>query len=114
LAVQAVVVALYVYPRDLLAFYGLVFGVAYGGVMPLYAILLREYFPPRILGTLLGIATMASSLGMAIGPAAGGWLFDAFGNYVWMYIGSFGIGLAAVAIATTVRAPRVGLVPVPG
>ena len=107
LAVQAVVVALYLYPRDLLAFdrFGAVFGLAYGGVMPLYAILLREYFPPRILGTLLGVATMASSLGMAIGPAAGGWLFDAFHSYDWMFIWSFGIGLAAVAVATIVRAP---------
>jgi MFS family permease len=109
-------VALYLYPRDLFAFYGLgaMFGIAYGGVMPLYAILLRDYFPPRILGTLLGMATMASSLGMAIGPATGGWLFDRFGNYVWMFVGSFGIGLAAVAIATTVRAPRGLLVPVRG
>ena len=108
LIVQAVVVALLLYPRSLLAFYGLgaLFGLAYGGVMPLYAILLREYFPARILGTLLGVATMASSLGMAIGPAAGGWLFDTFGSYAWMYIGSFGVGLAAVAVATTVRAPR--------
>jgi MFS family permease len=116
LAVQAAVVVLYLYPRDLFAFYGLgaVFGLAYGGVMPLYAILLRDYFSPRILGTLLGIATMASSLGMAVGPALGGWLFDSFRNYDWMFIWSFGIGLAAVAIATTVRAPRLGLVPVPG
>ena len=42
---------------------------------------------------------MVSSLGMALGPAAGGWIFDTFGSYGWLYIGSFGIGLGAVAIA---------------
>ena len=42
---------------------------------------------------------MISSLGMALGPAVGGWIFDTTGSYGWLYIGSFGIGLGAVAIA---------------
>ena len=73
--------------------------MAYGGVMPLYAVLAREYFPMRIMGTVFGAAAMISSLGMALGPAAGGWMFDRFGGYGWLYIGSFGVGLGAVAIA---------------
>ena len=76
-----------------------VFGFAYGGVMPLYAVLAREYFGQRILGAVFGAAAMVSSLGMALGPALGGWVFDAFGRYTWMYIGSAAIGLGAVAIA---------------
>jgi MFS family permease len=36
---------------------------------------------------------------MALGPAVGGWIFDSTGSYGWLYIGSFGIGLGAVAIA---------------
>jgi MFS family permease len=47
-----------------------------------------------------------STLGMAIGPVAGGWLYDAFGSYFWLFMGSFGIGLGAVAIACTFRPPR--------
>jgi len=43
---------------------------------------------------------------MAIGPWAGGWLFDTFGSYFWMYMGSAGIGLGAVAIAFTFRPPE--------
>ena len=74
------------------------FGFAYGGVMPLYAVLAREYFGQRILGTVLGAATMVSSLGMALGPL-GGWIFDRFGGYAWLYIGSFALGMGAVAIA---------------
>ncbi len=53
-----------------------VFGLAYGGVMPLYAVLAREYFGPRIMGTVFGAAAMISSLGMALGPPLGGWVFD--------------------------------------
>jgi MFS family permease len=68
-------------------------------VMPLYAVLAREYFGQRILGAVFGAAAMVSSLGMALGPAIGGWIFDSFGEYTWMYVGSAAIGLGAVAIA---------------
>ena len=82
------------------------FGFSYGAVMPLYAILVREYFGARIMGTMFGAVNVASTLGMAIGPWAGGWLYDAYGSYFWLFIGSFGIGLGAVAIALTFRPPR--------
>jgi MFS family permease len=108
LALQAVAVSLYLFTRDLAGFYGvaLVFGFAYGGVMPLYAILVRESFGERIMGTAFGAVAFVSTLGMALGPWAGGWLYDTFGGYFWLFLGSFGIGLAAVAIAFTFRAPR--------
>jgi len=108
LALQAVAVSLYLVTRELSHFYAvaLIFGFAYGGVMPLYAILVREYFGARIMGTTFGAVGFASTLGMALGPLAGGWLYDAFGSYFWLYIGSFGIGLGAVAIASTFRPPR--------
>ena len=50
-------------------------------------------------GTVLGAATMASSLGMASGPVIGGWVFDTFNAYNWLYVGSATVGLAAAAIA---------------
>jgi MFS family permease len=101
LAVQAIVLGGYLFARDLYEFYALavIFGGAYGGVMPLYAVLAREYFGQRVLGSVLGAASMASTLGMALGPLAGGWLFDSFGVYDWLYIGSLLIGFAAVAVA---------------
>jgi MFS family permease len=108
LAIQAIAVSLYLFTRELASFYALsvMFGFAYGGVMPLYAILVREYFGARIMGTAFGAVAFVSTLGMSIGPWAGGWLYDTFGSYFWLYIGSFGIGLGAVAIAFTFRPPR--------
>ncbi len=108
LAIQAVSVSLYVFTRELVSFYAvaLMFGFAYGGVMPLYAILVREYFGARIMGTAFGAVAFVSTLGMSLGPLVGGWLYDALGSYFWLYMGSFGIGLGAVAIAFTFRAPR--------
>ena len=108
LAIQAAAVSLYLFTGRLAGFYALavLFGFAYGGVMPLYAILVREYFGARIMGTALGAVAFVSTLGMALGPWAGGWVFDGFGSYAWLFIGSFGIGLGAVAIALTFRPPR--------
>ena len=107
LAIQALAVSLYVFSRDTASFYALsaLFGIAYGGVMPLYAILVREYFGARVMGSAFGAVAMISTLGMAIGPWAGGWIYDTFGSYFWLYVGSFGIGLGAVAIAVTFRPP---------
>jgi MFS family permease len=107
LAIQALSVSLYVFTQSLGSFYALavMFGFAYGGVMPLYAIIVREYFGARIMGTVFGAVALVSTLGMAIGPWAGGWLFDTSGSYFWLFMGSFGIGLGAVAIAVTFRPP---------
>jgi MFS family permease len=115
LALQAVAVSLYLVTRELAGFYALalLFGLAYGGVMPLYAIVVREYFGARIMGATFGAVAFASTLGMALGPWAGGWLYDAFGSYAWLFVGSFGIGLGAVAIAFAFRPPVAFRVAVP-
>jgi MFS family permease len=108
LALQALAISLYMVTRELVSFYALalMFGFAYGGVMPLYAIVVREYFGARIMGTVFGAVGFVATLGMALGPVAGGWLYDTLGSYFWLYMGSFGIGLGAVAIAFTFRPPR--------
>jgi MFS family permease len=108
LALQAVAISLYLLSGSLGSFYALalMFGFAYGGVMPLYAILVREYFGERVMGSAFGAVSLAATLGMALGPWLGGWLFDAVGSYAWMFIGSAAIGLGAVAIAFTFRPPR--------
>jgi MFS family permease len=101
LMVQALAIASYAFVSQLGEFYALavLFGTAYGGVMPLYAVLAREYFGQHLMGTVFGAATMLSSIGMAFGPLAGGWVFDTFAAYNWLFIGSFAVGLGAAAIA---------------
>jgi len=101
LVLQALAAGTFAGVSRLEAFYAVaaLFGFAYGGVMPLYAVLAREYFGQKIMGGVLGAASMVSSLGMALGPLVGGWIFDRFGGYAWLYIGSFAMGAGAVAIA---------------
>jgi len=101
LLVQAIGAGAYVFASRLPEFYGVatVFGFAYGGVMPLYAVIAREYFGQRILGAVFGAAAMISSLGMSVGPWIGGWIFDTYRSYSALYIGSAVVGLMAVAIA---------------
>jgi MFS family permease len=113
LMVQALAIVTYVFVSELAEFYALavIFGTAYGGVMPLYAVLARGYFGQHVMGTVFGAATMLSALGMAFGPLAGGWVFDAFAAYDWLFIGSFAVGLGAVAVALAFPPARERLQP---
>ncbi len=89
-----------------------VFGFVYAGVMPLYAVIARENFPLRMMGTVIGATAMAGSLGMASGPVIGGLIFDRFGSYGWLYLGSACVGVGAFLIALTFRPfPRESLEP---
>ncbi len=108
LTLQALAIGAYVFVDTLTAFYVLavVFGIAYGGVMPLYAVLVRDTFGPRIMGTMFGAVTMFASLGMALGPGAGGFVFDTWGDYSRLHIGSFAVGLCAAAVALMFRPAR--------
>ena len=95
----------YVFVRELAAFYAVaaLFGFIYAGTMPLYAVLARENFPLRMMGTVIGGTAMAGSLGMATGPLAGGLIYDTFASYAWLYIGSWIMGLGAFLIIMTFR-----------
>ena len=107
LVLQAVGAGAYLLATRLASFYAVaaIFGFAYGGTMPLYSVLARHYFGQRIMGTVLGAAAMVSSLGMALGPAIGGWIFDTYRTYTGLYLGSLVMGFLAVALA--VALPRV-------
>ncbi len=101
LMVQSIAIAAYLKVNELPEFYTLavIFGVAYGGGMPLYASIARGYFGQHIMGTVFGAATMLSSLGMSLGPTVGGWVFDHWHNYAWLYISSAAVGVGAVLLA---------------
>jgi MFS family permease len=105
LLAQAFGALAYVFVRELAAFYAVaaLFGFIYAGTMPLYAVLARENFPLRMMGSVIGGKAMAGSLGMATGPLAGGLIYDTFASYVWLYVGSWAVGLGAFLIALTFR-----------
>jgi MFS family permease len=100
----------YVFVRELAGFYTVaaLFGFIYAGTMPLYSVLVRENFPLRMMGTVIGGTAMAGSLGMATGPLAGGLIYDAFASYAWLYIGSWIMGIGAFLIALTFRPVPLG------
>src|SRR5215510_7403916 len=116
LLVQAFGALAYVFVRELAAFYAVaaVFGFIYAGVMPLYSVLVRENFPIRMLGTVIGGTSMAGGLGMATGPIAGGLIYDTFASYAWLYIGAWGMGIGAFLMIMTFRPfPKTQAVPAP-
>jgi MFS family permease len=114
LAAQSIAILAYMFASRASEFYllGIVFGTGYSGVMPLYAVLARDYFDQRIMGTVFGAAVMLSSSGMALGPIVGGWIFDTYHDYRWLYLSSTAIALGAAAVACAFpplpRAQRTG------
>jgi MFS family permease len=108
LLVQAFAAGSYALASGVGDFYAVatVFGMAYGGVMPLYAVLVRSTFAPHIMGGVLGALQMVSCAGMALGPVVGGWLYDRYGSYAWMYLGSLAVGTMAAVVALQFRSAR--------
>jgi len=98
----------YLFAHDLRAFVAiaLLFGLACGGVMPLYALVTREYFGEKVMGTAYGAVFLISTLDMGLGSFAGGWFYDHLGGYTWLFLSSAAIGGAAAVLALGFR-PRV-------
>jgi MFS family permease len=115
LALQAVMVFAYLFARETATFYAfaVVFGAAYGGVMPLYALVTRECFGEKIMGSAYGAVFLVSTIGMGLGSFAGGFVYDTFAGYGWLYVSSAAIGIAAVALGLTFRTPSRLAAPVP-
>jgi MFS family permease len=108
LILQAGTIFLYAIPAGAGTFYGLamIFGVAYGSVMPLYAVVTREYFGDRAIGTAYGSIFFISCVGMGLGSYAGGIIHDLLGSYLWLFLGSGAIATMAIVLAVTLRPPR--------
>src|SRR5258705_2289085 len=97
----------YLFTGDPLSFYAaaVMFGISYGGVMPLYALVTREYFGEKVMGSAYGAVFLISTLGMGLGSWAGGYIHDAFGTYAWLFISSAAIGMMSTVLSLTFRAP---------
>jgi MFS family permease len=75
------------------------FGLFQGGLVPSYAIIVREYFPPGQAGTRTAIVLMATLFGMALGGWLSGAIFDLTGSYRAAFINGIGWNLLNLSIA---------------
>ncbi|HEY7248400.1 MAG TPA: MFS transporter [Xanthobacteraceae bacterium] len=82
-ALQGLALFLYLLFDGLASLYVIsaLFGLFQGGIVPMYAVLVRDYFPAREAGTRLGIVLMATLFGMALGGWMSGVIFDLTGSY---------------------------------
>lgn len=80
---QGVALFLYLFFNGLASLYAIsiLFGLFQGGIVPMYAVIVREYFPPQEAGTRVGIVIFSSILGMALGGWVSGVIFDYTGSY---------------------------------
>ncbi|MDG4647255.1 MFS transporter [Roseibacterium sp. SDUM158017] len=76
----------------------LVFGLAQGGIVPSYAIIVREYLPPKEAGARVGFVIMATIVGMALGGWMSGWIYDVTGSYAWAFLNGIAFNAVNVAI----------------
>ena len=75
------------------------FGLFQGGIVPSYAIIVREYFPPSQAGAKVGLVIMCTLLGMALGGWMSGVVFDLTGSYRAAFLNGIGWNLLNLAIA---------------
>jgi MFS family permease len=75
----------------------LVFGLSQGGIVPCYAIIVREYMPAREAGQRVGIVIMATIFGMAIGGWMSGWIYDLTGSYAAAFLNGVAWNLLNIA-----------------
>jgi MFS family permease len=97
---QALALLLYLLFDGLASLYvvSALFGLVQGGIVPMYAIIVREYFPPQGSGTRVGVLIMSTIVGMALGGWMSGAIFDMTGSYWQAFANGFLWNLVNVAI----------------
>ncbi|QIE57623.1 MFS transporter [Pikeienuella piscinae] len=116
---QCIALMLYI-PYDGLAplyVVSLIFGLSQGGLVPSYAIIVREYLPPAEAGARVGVVIMSTIFGMALGGWSSGWIYDLTGSYTAAFINGVAWNFVNLAIALAIllrsrpRAPRAAVSP---
>jgi MFS family permease len=100
-ALQGAALLLYVPFDGLASLYVIsaLFGLFQGGIVPSYAIIVREYFAPREAGARVGMVLMATLAGMALGGWSSGAIFDVTGSYRAAFFNGIGWNLLNLSIA---------------
>jgi MFS family permease len=113
-ALQGTALSLYLLFDGLVSLYVIsaLFGLFQGGIVPMYAIIVRSHFSPRETGVRLGVVLMATLAGMALGGWLSGLIFDLTGSYQAAFVNGLAWNLLNVAIMLwLLLRPRRGLVP---
>jgi MFS family permease len=99
-ALQGVALVLYLFFDGLASLYvvSALFGLFQGGIVPSYAIIIREYFVPREAGARVGVVVMATLFGMALGGWMSGEVFDLTGSYRAAFINGIAWNLLNLSI----------------
>jgi len=99
---QGVALLLYVFFDGLFSLYVIsaLFGLFQGSIVPMYAIIVREYFAPQEAGTRLGVVLLATLGGMALGGWMSGLIFDLTGSYQTAFLNGLAWNLLNVSIVT--------------
>ncbi len=87
----------------------LMFGLAQGGIVPSYALVVREYMPPKEAGARVGFVMMMTIMGMALGGWMSGWIYDLTGNYQLAFINGIlwnGLNIAIILTLISRSRPR--------
>jgi MFS family permease len=111
-ALQGVALILYLLFDGLASLYVIsaLFGLFQGGIVPSYAVVVREYFPPGEAGTRIGVTLLATLVGMALGGWMSGAIFDLTGSYRAAFANGVvwnALNLSIVAMLLLRRGPRV-------
>lgn len=98
---QGTALVLYMLFDGLFSLYAIsaLFGLFQGGIVPSYAFIIREYFPPKEVGTRLGVVLMLTLFGMALGGWMSGAIFDYFGSYRAAFVNGLGWNVLNFGIA---------------
>jgi len=113
-SLQAIALAFFLPAGGLASLYAVsaLFGMFQGGIVPSYAMIVREHFSPREAGRRVGTVLMATLFGMALGGWMSGAIFDATGSYQAAFVNGIGWNLVTIAIALElIRRSRRALVP---
>ncbi|MDA9865350.1 MFS transporter [bacterium] len=103
---QMLALCLFLIQGDMTSLYliSLIFGLSQGGIVPSYAIIVREYMSPAEAGRRVGIVIASTIIGMALGGWLSGWLYDLTGSYaaaIWNGIGWNVLNVAIVLMILT-------------
>ncbi|MGG5809783.1 MFS transporter [Falsiroseomonas sp. CW058] len=100
---QGVALAFYLFFDGLASLYVIsaMFGLFQGGIVPSYAVIVRELFPPKEAATRVGIVLMSTMVGMALGGWLSGLIFDLSGSYAMAFLNGVAWNAMNVAIVAT-------------